>query len=311
MKSTEIFRDLIDKDRNIYQLATLYEHNRKEIDEYVEYLVSPSNPEYGLTKEIGFLVCQETGQKFKIENNISDLKFESKNTEFDKMKWEKKNTSFLNYHKSLTVYEMLRATPLINYISEQSGIGELRNIKVVDVGGGTGHTLCSFFKFPDEIDYYLLDPNIRLLHDQFIRIYPKLLQLKIGHILAYAESIPFQNNFADVILSISAIDHYKSYIRFFEESYRVLKDKGKILVSGHIEIPEKKTSIRSKIFSYTLPELLIRNIYRRRYRVGLNDHTFHFRNIDKLINALKDAGFRILNSEMFKRYYFITAEKQL
>ena len=50
----------------------------------------------------------------------------------------------------------------------------LKNIKVLDVGGGTGHTHCSFFQFPEEIEYYLLDPNLRLLHDQFLRLYPKL-----------------------------------------------------------------------------------------------------------------------------------------
>ena len=46
----------------------------------------------------------------------------------------------------------------------------------------------------ETIDYFLVDPNIRLIHDQFIRLYPKLSYLKMSHIQANAEFLPIKEN---------------------------------------------------------------------------------------------------------------------
>ena len=95
----------------------------------------------------------------------------------------------------------------------------------MDVGGGTGHTLATFFEFPETIDYFLVDPNIRLIHDQFIRLYLKLSYLKMSHIQANAEFLPIKENSFDLVLNLSAIDHLDDYKKFISEAYRVLKSE--------------------------------------------------------------------------------------
>ncbi len=188
----------------------------------------------------------------------------------------------------------------------------MKNIKVLDVGGGTGHTHCSFFHFPETIDYYLLDPNLRLLHDQFIRLYPKLSYLKMGHILANAEFLPIKDNSFDVVLNISAIDHLDDYKKFISEAYRVLKPGGKFLVSSHLDVQklgEDQTKVKSKIFSSSFWERVSRYLYYKKYAVGSDDHTLHLEDGKPIEEALLESSFSIKKEEVFKRYFYFVAEK--
>ncbi len=219
--------------------------------------------------------------------------------------WEKQNEKFLNYDRSLTPFTFLNSIPIDRYIAEKSGLHKLKDAVVLDVGGGTGHFRCSFFMYPEEISYYLLDPNIRLLHDQFIRMYPALLDLPIGHIRCFAEKLPFKDSMADLIVSSSAIDHYVDYKKFIAESIRCLKPGGKILISSHLK---NATSASSSIFN-GFTENLSRLIFRLRSRVAINDHVHEFESIDSICSALEEAGFEILQQETFKQYFFIVGKK--
>ena len=142
------------------------------------------------------------------------------------------NEQFLNYHKSLSIYTILNASPINNYIGFKSGIANLTKVKILDAGAGTGHAYSSFFYDPETIEYFLLDPYMRLLHVQFYRIYPKLSYLKIVHILANAEYLPKDNSF-DVVLNLSSEDDFDDYRHFIKESYRVLKKGGYFLITSH------------------------------------------------------------------------------
>jgi ubiquinone/menaquinone biosynthesis C-methylase UbiE len=199
-----------------------------------------------------------------------------------------------------------------NYLSLKSGVGVMKNVKVLDVGGGTGHTHCSFFQFPESIDYYLLDPNVRLLHDQLIRFYPKLTYLPMGHIIGNAEALPIKDESFNVVLSISAIDHLNDYKKFILEAYRVLKDNGTILISSHLDVPPSKsdrTQNKSKIFTFTFLERISRFLYFKKHKVGNDDHTLHLENIEPIEKALIKSGFKIKEKEIYKRYFWITALK--
>jgi ubiquinone/menaquinone biosynthesis C-methylase UbiE len=247
-------------------------------------------------------------QTYSAANNIADFSNHNNNSD----EWQKLNKQFLNYHKSLSVYTALNSAPVNNYVSFKSGIGFMKNVKVLDVGGGTGHTHCSFFQFPESIDYYLLDPNVRLLHDQLIRFYPKLTYLPMGHIIANAESLPIKDKSFDIVLSISAIDHLNDYEKFISEAYRVLMNDGIILISSHLDIPASendKTKIKAKIFSFNFWERLSRFFYFRRHKVGEDDHTLHLENMEPIEKALIKSGFAVSNKEIYKRYFWITARK--
>ena len=59
----------------------------------------------------------------------------------------------------------------------------------------------------------------------------------MGHILANAEYLPIKDNSFDVVLNLSAVDHFDDYRRFIKESYRVLKKGGHFLITSHLDVP--------------------------------------------------------------------------
>lgn len=303
-KAIHTFFDLIDKERNIYELAQLFHQTRKPVSEYINILQDPKTG-----KEIDLKGNKIYGEQiYNCTNNIADFSNHDNNTE----DWKKLNDQFLNYHKSLSVYTAVNCAPLVNYLSLRTKIGLMKNIKVLDVGGGTGHTHCSFFQFPEEIEYYLLDPNLRLLHDQFLRLYPKLSYLPMGHIIANAEQLPVKDKSFDLVLNISAIDHMNDYKKFISESFRVLKKNGSILISSHLDLPQEikdKTKFKNKIFSLSLWERISRHLYFRKHMVGDDDHTLHLTNTEPIERALINNGFKIVEKEIFKRYFWIIGSK--
>ncbi len=301
---SQLYFDLIDKERNIYELADLYPQNRREVSTYADILQDPKTGN-ALKIEQNKLVGNRT---YLIEDNVPNFTDNDTNSQ----EWKRLNKQFLNYHKSLSVYTLLESTPIVNYLSLKTEIGLMKDAKVLDIGGGTGHTHCSFFQFPETIEYYLLDPNLRLLHDQFIRIYPKLSYLKMAHILANAEFLPIKDNSFDIVLNISAIDHFNDYKKFISEAYRVLKPGGTFLVYSHLEVPvaqEDATKLRSKLFSFSFWERVSRYLYYRKYAVGSDDHTLHLENEKPIEEALLNVGFSIKKQEVFKRHFYFVAKK--
>jgi ubiquinone/menaquinone biosynthesis C-methylase UbiE len=311
MYYTDLQIHLLKQERYIYEIAELYEQNRHDISDKLDILASPNSLGNPLKKVGDKLVCENTNTEYVIKNNVVDFcknQFEKSEDE-----WARLNAQFMNYHKSLSVYTLINSVPLLNYLAEKSGLGELKNAKVIDIGAGTGHTLCSFFQNPETLDYYLCDPNLRLLHDQFLRIYPRLAKLKLTHLLCYAEQLPFKSEVADLVMSLSAIDHFKDYKTFFKEGYRVCKKDGLIFVSSHLDVPAskriQKVSVKSKLFSISFWERVSRYLYYRKYKVGTDDHTNHFDTIEPIEKAMNDAGFKTQSKEEFFGHFWIIGKK--
>lgn len=311
MNFTELQIHLLSKERNIYENAELFNQNRFSVEEMLKDLASVASKGGNLKLNNNKLICETSSTEYVIKDNVVDFcknEFEQKGDE-----WARQNESFLNYHKSLTVYTLLNSIPVLNYIGEKSGMAELKNATVIDIGGGTGHAYCSMFRHPSTIKYYLVDPNLRLLHDQFLRLFPMLAKLKMGHVLSYAEKLPFKNEVADLVMSLSSIDHFKSYEDFFEEANRILKPGGTIFISSHLDVPPskriQKTSTGSKLFSFSFWERLARFLYFRKYKVGNDDHTWHFETIEPIETALHKFGFSTIAKEEFYGFFWITAKK--
>lgn len=289
----------IDKERNIYELAVLIEQLRKPIIEYVDILQDPISKSKLTIKDL----------EEKSKNNVID--FVSNNN--SESHWSKLNEQFLNYHKSLSVYEIVNSMPIVNYTAIDSGIGLLKNITVADIGGGTGHTYCSFFQYPESIEYFLVDPNIRLLHDQFFRIFPKLSYLPMAHILAKAESLPFIDESFDLTMSLASIDHMEDYKIFIQEAKRITKKDGLIFISSHLDIPPSttdSTKAKDKFFTQSFFERLTRYLYFRKHSVKSDDHTFHFETINPILEELERNGLIIEKQKVFKRYFYIVARNK-
>lgn len=294
--------------KNVYEPADLYEQNRREVKDYIENLRYPGYPDEEL-KINGESVENEHGTA-EIQNDVVD--FINKRDSHNAEKWSELNKQFLNYHKSLTIYEIINGLASNNYLSIVSGMGDLQQKVVVDVGAGTGHVYASFFRNPETIEYYLLDPNLRLVHDFFLKMYPKLALHKIAHILSYAEQLPLKSEFADVVMSISAIDHYQDYEKFIAEAYRVLKQDGVLFIASHLDIaharPSSHSGNKGKFVSFL--ERITRYIYLRQNRVGHDDHTFHFENTDPIVHCIQKCGFTIVDNVMYDANFYIKAVKK-
>lgn len=298
------FRRLIDRSRDIYELAELFPQNRRPVSEYLEVLQDPES-QSSLSLGEGTLKGNKT---YPIKDDVPYFVDESDRS----AEWKKLNEQFLNYHKSLSVFELVNSTPIINYVSMKTGLYKSKNVKVLDVGGGTGHTFCSFFHHPEDIEYFLLDPNLRLLHDQFIRIYPKLTYLKMAHIVAYAEKLPIKDNSFDLVISYSAIDHLDDYKNFIKESYRILKPGGQLLVSSHLDKDiDPKDVVKKSLnpFGYSFWERFSRYRYVRQHFIGSDDHTLHIESSEPISTAMSEVGFNITDEDVFKRYFYVLAEK--
>lgn len=311
MRPEEIYLNLIDKERNIYEPAQLFDQCRTPVSEYLQHLRVPGTSDGTLNIKDHEVVCSKTGKKYHVQNQVLDF-IEASVPKPEDAEWMRLNKQFLNYHKSLSVYTLLNSVPVLNYLALKSNLSAIKDKTVVDVGAGTGHAFCSFFQYPETIEYYLVDPNLRLLHDQFVRIYPKLTLLPLRHILAFAEALPFKNDFCDMVMSLSAIDHFKDYMAFFSESFRILKPGGTLLLSSHLDIPAQDsdaTSTGSKLFSQTFFERVARYLYYKKHKVGNDDHTYHFTGLEPFIQGMEKHGFTIIQSHIFKRYFFIVAQK--
>ena len=210
IKTTELHQYLISKSRNVYQEAELFHQNRRPIESYTHLLACPTDSQQGVEYK-NSKVITETGSTYACRDNVID--FRSQNTSLNAMdlEWQRLNQFLVNYQRFLTPYTLINALPIYSYIAEKTGLNKLQNARVIDVGAGTGQIFGTFFYHQESLEYFLLDPNLRLLHDQFLRLYPKLSSYPIGHLLCFAENLPFKNEIADLVMSISSIDHFKDY----------------------------------------------------------------------------------------------------
>ena len=123
--------------------------------------------------------------------------------------------------------------------------GDVKNKKILDVGAGTGRLSVALAKMDAEVT--ALDVSAKML--KVIENKSK----KINTVTGDAEALPFAGQTFDYVLAAFLIVHLKDPVRFFDESYRVLKDGGRLIVTNinQKEPPEIKTAEGTiKIESY-------------------------------------------------------------
>ncbi len=309
-KLSNLYFNLIDKQRNVYQQAQLYQQNREDVSRYINLLqcIETGEP---LTLKDDLLSNTSQTKSYKIIDNIADFRDQSI-LENDK-NWSRLNKKFLNYHKSLTSYALMRNLPLTHYVSSQTKLAHVKGKVIVDVGAGTGQSQCSFFRYPEDNTYFLVDPNIRLLHDQFIRIYPQLLETKMNHILSHAEKLPFKDHSVDIVMSLASIDHFADYKAFIKEAHRILKKDGQLLIFSHLDVPlSGQILTKLKTLKFSIPvllEIVARKLFQIANRVSVDDHTIHFHNSKPMEEAMQESGFTIFKKEEFRRYFYLLGKK--
>ncbi|MBP7992289.1 MAG: methyltransferase domain-containing protein [Candidatus Magasanikbacteria bacterium] len=120
-----------------------------------------------------------------------------------------KKEAYLNSFEKGQVFELL---------------GDVMGKKILDVGAGTGRLAIPLQKKGGVVT--ACDVSAEML---------KVLARKNRHIeivVGEAESLPFPDNYFDIVTAAFLIVHLKNPTRFFDEVYRVLKDGGLFLVTN-------------------------------------------------------------------------------
>ena len=132
-------------------------------------------------------------------------------------------------------------TPIYDSLCTIFGLGEnyrreiIENLqlgkgKLLDVGCGTGSLVIDISKLKSEIEIHAVDPDPKIL--AIARKKSKGIKIKFK--VAFAQKLPYPSNYFDVVVSSLAFHHMpgeEMKRKAMEEIYRVLKPKGKFLLS--------------------------------------------------------------------------------
>lgn len=103
-----------------------------------------------------------------------------------------------------------------------------RNLKVADVGSGTGFTTVGISEFVDAENISCLDQSPHQM--AYAKARP---QLQKSHFqLGDAEDLPFETDSFDRYVSAGSIEYWPEPLRGIAESYRIIKPGGKALMIG-------------------------------------------------------------------------------
>lgn len=101
---------------------------------------------------------------------------------------------------------------------------------VVEIGAGTG---ANIKYYPKGISYTAIEPN-EFMHPYLLK---KTADLKVKLIMAVAESIPMEDNSADVVVSTLVLCSVNSVETALREVKRILKPEGIFLFLEHVAAP--------------------------------------------------------------------------
>ena len=118
--------------------------------------------------------------------------------------------------------------PWLLYIQKKTVV-EIKlkdNIKILDVGCGTGDSLIYLYNKNQKLKLFGIDISKNML---------KIARKKLGNkaILKFSdvEKIQFENNFFDYVINTEAFHHFPNPNKAIKEMSRVLKKKGKLIIT--------------------------------------------------------------------------------
>lgn len=158
------------------------------------------------------------------------------------------------------------------FLNEIKNLVNFENQKILDVGCAGPSSVLHLL----EGERYGVDPLI----DDLQKVYE--LDKEIHWQKAYGENLPFEDEFFDIVISSNAIDHVANLQETLKEINRVLKPKGKFILTADIF---KKNFKRDERHPYTFIEEDVLNL--------LKDYKILFKEISK-VNA---CFFKFLKGE--------------
>ena len=115
--------------------------------------------------------------------------------------------------------------PLAEYLVERYDLSEKKGIGI-DIGGGPGDLVIALAGLTERMYWINTDINREILPQVQARARAKGLESAIGSMFADVHNLPFQSDYADIIISRGSLQFWEYWNRSFSEIYRVLKPGG-------------------------------------------------------------------------------------
>ena len=159
--------------------------------------------------------------------------------------------------------------------------------KLLDVGCGTGH-LIDLLQRNHPATFFGLDLSPKMLHVAKNKL-GNTVQLQEGS----ADTLPYTNNFFDVITCVQSFHHYPDPAKSMQEVYRVLKPGGLYILSD--------TGMGG------IPKWLNNHLFLRFMNTG--DYAVYSKK--EIGNMMLQSGFAVKESQQIKKMvYTVVGQKQ-
>lgn len=190
----------------------------------------------GSLQLVGDTLRSPYGRVYSVQDGICDMRVLDKCITKDQNVWKEGQDAYEREAGSLRTKD----EPLEVYTIGRSNIAEVYAAmplsgSVLDVGGNIG-TLRAFL--PQDVSYICCDPFKEAfdnLHKRtsLLEAYPELLK-PVSFVCCDAELLPFRSSVFDVVHMRSVIDHFFNPELAINESYRVLKIGGSLIVGLYV-----------------------------------------------------------------------------
>jgi ubiquinone/menaquinone biosynthesis C-methylase UbiE len=211
--------------------------------------------------------------------------------ETNELKEIEKNKKYLNWKYQANVYRRLMSL---------AGIEKTDTLNsIIDVSCGKGGGISFYKDFYNFKNYIGIDINLKSLeiaknHTEGIYFYQ-----------ASATDLPIKDNSIDVITCVEAFWYYKTIFDFINESHRVLKNNGMVLISTNMNKEEEEVIESAFInngFMLYKKEDITKNV-----RISCSISKFRFLDISlQLAKALHSDEYRYYdNNTIYKNFVFL------
>jgi ubiquinone/menaquinone biosynthesis C-methylase UbiE len=166
---------------------------------------------------------------------------------------------------------------------------DLNNKNILVVGGGTGAEVYYMYKNYKNVNIYTVEPfndAIEILNKK-----AELLNFPMNNIKqAFSEDLPFEDNFFDIIICFTVLEHVNDVEKSILEMYRVSKKNGLIMIETPNYLFLEEQHYRVTIFPPSISKSIARlnlKLYGRYTDFFETLNFFNVKDIDNILTKYK------------------------
>ena len=193
-------------------------------------------------KQIRHLLIRETKYKDRLKNKKKWIEFQKYNSA--RMTKALKNYEAESLMQPFNIARIRTISRMINQLK--------KNLFILDVGGANGAIGKHLWKLGNNVVTLDLPSVVSNNRNKEI--------LAVG---GDAEKLPYRDNFFDIILASEIVEHLWDPVAFFNQSYRVLKNGGYLIVST----PDGKGGLRFDSHKHFFTVDILQNMMNKTFKL--------------------------------------------